>query len=78
MIGGGLLSLPFAVEQGGFVVSSLVLLFVLAASTYGGFLIINSKKYCQGKIRNIEDVARVAFGLNGQVSFVDSIFLAAG
>lgn len=66
MIGGGLLSLPFAFEQGGIAVSSFVLLFVLAASTYGGFLIINSKKYCQGKIRNIEDVARVAFGVNGQ------------
>ena len=70
MIGGGLLSLPFAFEQGGIAVSSFVLLFVLAASTYGGFLIINSKKYCQGKIRNIEDVARVAFGVNGQVSLL--------
>lgn len=68
MIGGGLLSLPFAFQQGGYAVSSLVLIFVLAASTHGGFLVINSKKYCHGKIRNIEDVARVAFGKKGQVS----------
>lgn len=68
MIGGGLLSLPFAFEQGGYAVSSVVLIFVLAASTHGGFLVINSKKYCHGKIRNIEDVARVAFGRKGQVS----------
>ena len=67
MIGGGLLSLPFAFEQGGYAVSSIVLIFVLAASTHGGFLVINSKKYCHGKIRNIEDVARVAFGKRGQV-----------
>lgn len=67
MIGGGLLSLPFAYEQGGFAVASFVLVFVLAASTHGGFLVINSKKYCHGKIRNIEDVARVAFGVKGQV-----------
>ena len=68
MIGGGLLSLPFAFEQGGYAVSLAVLIFVLAASTHGGFLVINSKKYCHGKIRNIEDVARVAFGKRGQVS----------
>ena len=67
MIGGGLLSLPFAFEQGGFLIASFVLVFVLMASTYGGFLIINSKKYCRGKIRNIEDVAKVAFGIKGQV-----------
>ena len=67
MIGGGLLSLPFAYEQGGFAVASFVLVFVLAASTHGGFLVINSKKYCHGKIRNIEDVAHVAFGVKGQV-----------
>ena len=68
MIGGGLLSLPFAFEQGGYAVSSVVLIFVLVASTHGGFLVINSKKYCHGKIRNIEDVAKVAFGKRGQVS----------
>ena len=67
MIGGGLLSLPFAFKEGGFGFASFVLVFVLMASTYGGFLIINSKKYCRGKIRNIEDVAKVAFGSNGQV-----------
>lgn len=67
MIGGGLLSLPFAFEQGGYAVSIVVLIFVLAASTHGGFLVINSKKYCHGKIRNIEDVARVAFGKRGQM-----------
>eukprot|EP00794_Sanderia_malayensis_P003441 gene3441-3936_t len=74
MIGGGLLSLPFAFQQGGFLVSSFILLFVLAASTYGGFLIINSKKYCQGKIRNIEDVARVAFGIRGQRTVQITLF----
>ena len=68
MIGGGLLSLPFAFQQGGFGVSSFVLVFVLIASTHGGFLIINSKKYCKGKIKNIEDVANVAFGKKGQVT----------
>ena len=68
MIGGGLLSLPFAFQQGGFGVSSFVLVFVLMASTHGGFLIINSKKYCKGKIKNIEDVANVAFGKKGQVT----------
>ena len=67
MIGGGLLSLPFAFQQGGYGVSSVILIFVLIASTHGGFLIINSKKYCKGKIKNIEDVARVAFGKKGQV-----------
>ncbi|XP_057293115.1 sodium-coupled neutral amino acid transporter 5-like [Hydractinia symbiolongicarpus] len=67
MIGGGLLSLPFAYEQGGFAVGSVVLVFVLAASTYGGFLIINSKKYCSGRVKNIEDVAKVAFGKKGQL-----------
>lgn len=67
MIGGGLLSLPFAFEQGGLGVASASLIFVLIASTYGGFLIINSKKYCHGKIRNIEDVANVAFGNTGKV-----------
>ena len=68
MIGGGLLSLPFAFEQGGFGVGSFVLVFVLIASTYGGFLIINSKKYCSGRVKNIEDVAKVAFGRKGQVN----------
>jgi len=67
MIGGGLLSLPFAFQQAGYGVGSFVLLFVLFASTYGGFLIIYSKKYCNGKIKNIEDVAKVAFGNKGQV-----------
>ena len=69
MIGGGLLSLPFAFEQGGFVTASVSLVFVLIASTYGGFLIINSKKYCNGKVRNIEDVAFYAFGKPGKVCF---------
>ncbi|XP_032240356.1 probable sodium-coupled neutral amino acid transporter 6 [Nematostella vectensis] len=67
MIGGGVLSLPFAFQQGGFVMSSLVLIFVLMASTHGGFLIINSKKYCQGRIKNVEDVGRIAFGYKGEV-----------
>lgn len=67
MIGGGLLSLPFAFEQGGFGVGSISLIFVLIASTYGGFLIINSKKYCHGKVRNIEDVAFYAFGKPGRI-----------
>ena len=67
MVGGGLLSLPFAFEQGGFIITSLVLIFAFMASTHGGFLIINSKKYCQGKIKNIEDVAKVAFGSKGKV-----------
>ena len=67
MIGGGLLSLPFAFEQGGFITASVSLVFVLVASTYGGFLIINSKKYCNGKVRNIEDVAFYAFGKPGKV-----------
>ena len=70
MIGGGLLSLPFAFEQGGFLMASFSLIFVLIASTYGGFLIINSKKYCNGKVRNIEDVAFYAFGKPGKVSYV--------
>eukprot|EP00795_Rhopilema_esculentum_P003559 gene3559-2244_t len=74
MIGGGLLSLPFAFEQGGFIVSSFVLIFVLIASTHGGFLVINSKKYCHGKIRNIEDVARVAFGAKGQMLVQVTLF----
>ena len=69
MIGGGLLSLPFAFEQGGFLMASFSLIFVLIASTYGGFLIINSKKYCNGKVRNIEDVAYYAFGKPGKVGF---------
>uniref|UniRef100_A0A069DMQ8 Putative sodium-coupled neutral amino acid transporter 11 n=1 Tax=Clytia hemisphaerica TaxID=252671 RepID=A0A069DMQ8_9CNID len=67
MIGGGLLSLPFAFEQGGFLMASFSLIFVLIASTYGGFLIINSKKYCNGKVRNIEDVAYYAFGKLGKI-----------
>ena len=66
MIGGGLLSLPFAFQQGGFAVSSFVLFFTFVSSTYGAFLIINSKKYCSGRVKNIEDVAKVAFGKNGQ------------
>ena len=71
MIGGGLLSLPFAFEQGGFVTASVSLVFVLVASTYGGFLIINSKKYCNGKVRNIEDVAFYAFGKPGKVWLIN-------
>ena len=70
MIGGGLLSLPFAFQQGGLILTSMLLFLVLMASTHGGFLIINSKKYCQGKIRNIEDVAKVAFGPKGKVGIV--------
>lgn len=67
MIGGGILSLPFAFQQGGFIMTSFVLFFVLLASTHGGFLIINSKKYCQGRIKNVEDVGRIAFGSKGEV-----------
>lgn len=67
MVGGGILSLPFAFQQGGFIVTSVVLLCVLMASTHGAFLIINSKRYCQGKIKNVEDVANIAFGNKGKV-----------
>ena len=67
MVGGGILSLPFAFQQGGFIMTSIVLLCVLMASTHGAFLIINSKRYCQGKIRNVEDVGNVAFGNKGKV-----------
>ena len=67
MVGGGILSLPFAFQQGGFILTSVVLLCVLMASTHGAFLIINSKRYCQGKIRNVEDVANIAFGNKGKV-----------
>ena len=67
MVGGGILSLPFAFQQGGFIMTSVVLLCVLMASTHGAFLIINSKRYCQGKIRNVEDVANIAFGNKGKV-----------
>lgn len=74
MIGGGLLSLPFAFQQGGLVVASISLVFVLIGSTYGGFLIINSKKYCHGKIKNIEDVAEVAFGNSGKVRSSFALF----
>ena len=47
--------------------TSLILLAVLMASTHGAFLIINSKRYCQGKIKNVEDVAKIAFGNKGKV-----------
>ena len=67
MVGGGILSLPFAFQQGGFILTSVILLCVLMASTHGAFLIINSKRYCQGKIKNVEDVANVAFGNKGKV-----------
>lgn len=67
MVGGGILSLPFAFQQGGFIMTSLILLAVLMASTHGAFLIINSKRYCQGKIKNVEDVAKIAFGSKGKV-----------
>ena len=67
MVGGGILSLPFAFQQGGFIMTSLILLAVLMASTHGAFLIINSKRYCQGKIKNVEDVAKIAFGNKGKV-----------
>lgn len=67
MVGGGILSLPFAFQQGGFILTSVVLLCVLMASTHGAFLIINSKRYCQGKIKNVEDVANIAFGNKGKV-----------
>lgn len=69
MIGGGILSLPFAFQQGGFLMTSLILIFALMASTHGGFLIINSKKYCQGRIKNVEDVGRIAFGYKGEVKY---------
>jgi len=79
MVGGGVLSLPFAFQQGGFIVTSVILLCVLMASTHGAFLIINSKRYCQGKIKNVEDVAYIAFGNKGkiltQVVFIVSLFL---
>lgn len=67
MVGGGILSLPFAFQQGGFLITSGILLVVLMASTHGAFLIINSKRYCQGKIKNVEDVAKIAFGNKGKV-----------
>ena len=73
MVGGGILSLPFAFQQGGFATTSLVLLIVLMASTHGAFLIINSKRYCQGKITNVEDVAKIAFGRKGKVGKLDSL-----
>ena len=69
MVGGGVLSLPFAFQQGGFIVTSVILLCVLMASTHGAFLIINSKRYCQGKIKNVEDVAYIAFGNKGKVCY---------
>ncbi|CAH3165602.1 unnamed protein product [Porites lobata] len=81
MIGGGILSLPFAFQQGGFILTSVILLCVLMASTHGAFLIINSKRYCQGKIKNVEDVANVAFGNKGkiltQVVFIVTLFLCS-
>ncbi|KAJ7389886.1 hypothetical protein OS493_028855 [Desmophyllum pertusum] len=67
MVGGGILSLPFAFQQGGFIMTSIILLCVLMASTHGAFFIINSKRYCQGKIKNVEDVAKIAFGNKGKV-----------
>ncbi|XP_047136158.1 sodium-coupled neutral amino acid transporter 5 isoform X1 [Hydra vulgaris] len=75
MIGGGLLSLPYAFQQGGFIVATCVLLFVLISSTYSAFLIINSKKYCFGRVKNIEDVAKVAFGRFGEVAVQTLLFL---
>lgn len=67
MVGGGILSLPFAFQEGGFIITSIILFCVLMASTHGAFLVINSKRYCQGKITNIEDVANIAFGNKGKI-----------
>ena len=75
MVGGGILSLPFAFQQGGFIVTSVVLLCVLMASTHGAFLIINSKRYCQGKIKNVEDVANIAFGNKGKVCILQLMII---
>lgn len=50
--------------------TSVILLSVLMASTHGAFLIINSKRYCQGKIKNVEDVAKIAFGNKGKVKII--------
>ena len=74
MVGGGILSLPFAFQQGGFILTSVILLCVLMASTHGAFLIINSKRYCQGKIKNVEDVANVAFGNKGKVCMTENYY----
>ena len=67
MNGGGILSVPFAFQQAGYAVASSILVFITIASAYSAFLIIRSKKYCQGKVKNMEDVARVAFGRGGEV-----------
>lgn len=75
MVGGGILSLPFAFQEGGFIITSIILFCVLMASTHGAFLVINSKRYCQGKITNIEDVANIAFGNKGKVCFIVSSWL---
>lgn len=72
MVGGGILSLPFAFQEGGFIMTSIILFCVLMASTHGAFLVINSKRYCQGKITNIEDVANIAFGNKGKVCLIVS------
>ena len=74
MVGGGILSLPFAFQQGGFILTSVVLFIILMASTHGGFLIVNSKKYCQGRIKNVEDVGKIAYGNKGKVKWKRSIF----
>lgn len=71
MVGGGILSLPFAFQQGGYILTSVALFIVLMASTHGGFLIVNSKKYCQGRIKNVEDVAKIAYGDKGKVMYTD-------
>lgn len=44
-----------------------ILLVVLMVFIYGVFLIINSKRYCQGKIKNVEDVVKIVFGNKGKV-----------
>ncbi|KAH9326979.1 hypothetical protein KI387_007157 [Taxus chinensis] len=81
MLGLGLLSTPYALEEGGWM--SLVILFALAIiCSYTAFALAGCLE-CDPKVLNYQDIGNQAFGIKGRVIvstflYVEIIFIAIG
>jgi len=64
ILGGGVLSLPYAFSKAGLVLGSVLLVVVAAASDYSAFILVTCSR--RGNAHTYEDVAVFAFGPKGK------------
>lgn len=75
MLGGGVLSIPYALEKSGLVIGIILLAVTSVASSTSLYMLVDCVKFCPPNQRSFADIAAKAFGRPGRVTTSLSVII---